>query len=392
MRAVRFFTEETGIMDTLSVTAGRGDETVFAEDGRGAGERTLYDLASVTKLFTGICLLRLWEEGCLDPGARAAAADPRFEKLKTVTVEQLAGFQVIVKTPGRIDILPDRESALEYLFGSEVSGDEITGETHYTPGHRIQRVYSDIPAMILKYIIEKAAGKPFYDCVEEMILRPAGMRETWAGIPEDRISDCLLYSPEYRIEKEKWICRENPRGMPHDPKAALLQGKSGDLCGHAGLFSTRGDMERFCRGILEGKILRPGSLKKLAVNRTGRRYPDGSYGQYLGYLCYVKHPDQYFSEIPFSMSRESFGIGGFTGNHVSVDPAQKRFTVFLGNRVRDRLTVLVPEAGKSFSDYGLNPDGTGSILWKDGSRHFSSVNYVHHKDARLHSVIDGILL
>ena len=73
---------------------------------------------------------------------------------------------------------------------------------------------------------------------------------------------------------------------------------------------------------------------------------------------------------------------------MSVDPATDRFTLFLGNRVRNRLTVAVPEAGKTLTDYGLNPDGTGCIRWTDGSEHFSSVNYVHQKDARLHAVID----
>ena len=154
LRAVRFFTQETGIMDGFCAMAGKDDRTIFAEDGRDIGDRTLYDLASVTKLFTGLCLARLWEEGSLDPTMRIARGEPRFEKLTTVTVEQLAGFQVTVRTPGRIDGQGDRESALRCLFASEAVNMGSGASTHYTPGHRIQRVYSDIPAMVLKYIIE----------------------------------------------------------------------------------------------------------------------------------------------------------------------------------------------------------------------------------------------
>ena len=86
----------------------------------------------------------------------------------------------------------------------------------------------------------------------------------------------------------------------------------------------------------------------------------------------------------------AFGIGGFTGNHFSVDPATGRYTVFLGNRVRDRLTVLLPEAGKRRTDYGLQPDGRGRIQWTDGEWHPSSVDYVHQKDAHLHAVIETL--
>ena len=129
----------------------------------------------------------------------------------------------------------------------------------------------------------------------------------------------------------------------------------------------------------------------MAVNRTGRMLPDGTRTQYLGYQCYLKHPDQYYSEIPAAMSGEAFGIGGFTGNHFSVDPGTGRYTVFLGNRVRGRLTVLIPEEGKTLEDYGLRADGTGEIRWTDGTALPSSVNYVHQKDRHLHAAAERIL-
>ena len=390
--AIRFFTWESRIMDGLCVIAGRGKDMICACDGAEIGPKTLYDLASLTKILTGLCCMRLREMGKMNFSARIPEYDPRFRRLSTVTVEQLMGFQLQIQTAGRVDARGSREEALECLFGSEavdIAPEGTAQGAHHTPGHRIRRFYSDIPAMILKYMIEGAAGMPYYDCLRKLILEPAGMEETWACVPEGRRGDCLSYGPEYRIEGEKRICRESAgRGIPHDPKAALLQGNTGDLCGHAGLFATAGDMVRLCRAILEGKIVSAESLREMAVNRTGRQLADGTWTQYLGYQCYIRHPDQYFSEIPASMSSSAFGIGGFTGNHMSVDPATDRFTLFLGNRVRNRLTVAVPEAGKTLTDYGLNPDGTGCIRWTDGSEHFSSVNYVHQKDARLHAVID----
>jgi CubicO group peptidase (beta-lactamase class C family) len=233
---------------------------------------------------------------------------------------------------------------------------------------------------------------PFFECVRKTVLEPAGMTETWAKVPAERIADCQHYDREHRIENGRYILREGlRRGIPHDPKAAVLQGDTGDLCGHAGLFSTMDDMIRFCRAVLAGKIVSRESLREMAVNRTGRILPDGTHTQYLGYQCYVRHPEQYWSEIPVYMGARAFGIGGFTGNHVSLDPERGVFCVFLGNRVKDRLTALIPEGGKTLTDYGLNPDGTGVFRWDDGEEIPSSDLYVHQKDEHLHKTIAHVL-
>ena len=380
LRGITYFTRETRIMDGMAAACGRNGTRAEARDGREIRESTLFDLASVTKLFTGITLMRLTEIRALDPTRRITEYCPEFSGLGSVTVAQAMGFQRLIRTPERIDAQKDREAALSALRQARDAGPAGP------------RAYSDIPAMILKYVIEAAADMPMYACVKELILDPAGMRETWAEVPEERRGDCLIYGPEYRIEGEKRIRREAPeRGVPHDPKAGLLQGKTGDLCGHAGLFSTLGDMEKLARALLTGRILTRESLREMAVNRTGRVRADGIHTQYLGILCYVKDPDQYYSEIPAAMGPEAFGIGGFTGNHFSVDPQQNRYTVFLGNRVRDRLTVLIPPEGKRRADYGLNADGTGEITWEDGSRHASSVDYVHQKDAHFHTAAEAAL-
>ena len=373
LKAIQFFTREKAILDGVSVACGAGTGTEGAMDGS-VRESSIFDLASVTKLFTGLCAMKLKEEGLLDPGRPVFSYDPRFCRLKDTTVRELLTFAVTVRTPVRLDACGNRESAEEALFASTAA-----------PHEDVRRIYSDIPAMILKYVLEAAAGMTFADCVQKLILEPAGMAETWAAVPPERKKDCVCYDREHRIENGRFILREGWKpGVPHDPKAAVLQGDTGDLCGHAGLFSTRADMVRFCRAVLERRIVGEESLREMAVNRTGRRRANGGWTQFLGVQCYVRHPDQYYSEIPRYMGRSAFGIGGFTGNHVSVDPERNVFAVFLGNRVLNRLTVLVPEEGKNLADYGLNPDGSGFFRWTDGEEIPSSVKYVHQKDEHFH--------
>ena len=380
LKAVQYFTREKAILDGVSVACGSGNTTAEAMDGA-VRENSLFDLASVTKLFTGLCLMKMKEEGLLDPGRPVFDYDPRFRFLKETTVWELMVFAVTVRTPVRLDACADRDSAMEALFGATAA-----------PHEDVRRIYSDIPAMILKYVLEKVSGMPFMDCVRKTVLEPAGMTETWAAVPEERKKDCVCYDREHRIEKDQYILRTGLRpGVPHDPKAAVLQGDAGDLCGHAGLFSTRGDMVKFCRAVLERKIVGEESLKEMAVNRTGRKRANGGWTQFLGVQCYVRHPQQYYSEIPCYMGMRAFGIGGFTGNHVSVDPERDAYTVVLGNRVLNRLTVVSPEEGKNLEDYGLNPDGSGMFRWPDGEVIPSSVKYVHQKDEHLHKVIAEVL-
>ena len=374
-QGIRFFTRETGILSALAAACGTENRTVTETDGA-CDSTSVFDLASVTKLFTGLCLMKLKEDGLLDFSRPVSFYDPRFVNLRDTTVDELAKFALTLKTPCRLDTCGSREEALAALFAA-------------APAEKPdRRIYSDIPAMVLKYVIEAAGSLPFMECVRQVVLIPAGMRETWAKVPGERTADCQVYSPEYRIENGRRTVRAGLQpGVPHDPKAAVLQGDTGDLCGHAGLFSTVVDMERFCRAVLARKIVGEESLRETGVNRTGRLLDDGTYTQYLGIQCYVRHPVQYWSEIPVYMGSRAFGIGGFTGNHVSMDPKRNHFTIFLGNRVSGRLTVLVPETGKTLTDYGLNADGSGTFPWEDGLVLPSSVKYVHQKDAHLHRAV-----
>lgn len=381
--AIAYFTDEKNIMSCLSVTCGMAAVEYHAmrgaadETGVPIDERSLFDLASLTKLFTGLAVMRLREEGILDLTRPVTAYAPQFVHLTGITVDQVLGFEIALHTPERIDVQPDCAAGLRQL-------DAIK------PGPVVGRAYSDMHSMVLRYVLEGAADQSFEEILQQRLLVPLGMNDTFALVPPERVADCISYDREHRIEGPRWIIRENVRrGIPHDPKARLLH-PSG-LCGHAGLFSTRADMTKLCQGILRGDIISRESLASMARNRAGRRLPDGSWAQYLGCQCNVKHPNQYLSEIPLYMSDKAIGLSGFTGNHVSIDPETGVFALFLGNRVLNRLSVLVPEKGKTLADYGLAPDGSGQVNWPDGTRPFSSVDYVHQKDARLHAPIADLL-
>ena len=377
--AIRYFTEETHIMPCLSVACGTADTVLTAhggladeKTGRPLTEDSLFDLASITKLFTALIVMRLREEGCLDLTRPVTAYAPQFTRLCGVTVDQVLGFEIGLTTAARLDTQPSAEAARALL--NDIQPGEVTG-----------RAYSDMHAMVLRYVVEGAAGEDYATLLHRLILAPLGMASTYLVVPENRRSLCVSCDNEHRLERGRFILRDGVApGTPHDPKARVFWPEP---CGHAGLFSTRGDLVKLCQGLLRGDLISRDSLLFMSRNRTGHQRPDGTYQQYLGAQCYVKHPIQRHSEVPPYESDKAISLSGFTGHHISVDIENGVFALFLGSRCQNRLTVLVPEEGKSLTDYGLNPDGTGCIFWPDGTRVWSSVNYVYQKDAHFHQAV-----
>lgn len=376
--SIVYFTEETGIMPGLSVACGTAERALTAHGGFADAaknipltEDAIFDLASLTKLFTGLLVMRLNADGKLDLTRPVTAYAPQFTQLDKVSVDAVLGFEVGLTTPGRVDAAPSPEEALRLLYA--IQPGEVTG-----------RAYSDMHAMVLRYVIEGAAGEGYSQLLQKCILGPLGMTNTYRVVPPELRHLCVSCDGEHRIERGKYILRRTEPGFPHDPKAARL---FPDPCGHAGLFSTRGDLVKLCQGLLKGEVIPREGLLAMSRNRTGYRREDGTYQQYLGAQCYVKHPVQRHSEVPPYMGEGAISLSGFTGHHISVDIERGLFALFLGSRCQNRLTVLLPEAGKSLTDYGLNPDGTGQVLWPDGEWVRSSVEYVYHKDAHFHRAV-----
>ena len=382
---IRYFTEETRVLACMSVACGTADDAVRAFGGAAdltgnpVRDDSIFDLASLTKLFTGLLLMRLADQGKVGLDAPAASYAPAFSRLGGLTVRQAAFFEKAIRSPERIDRAPSREAGLAALYDSAVSENGV-------------RAYSDMHAMLIKHVLEGASGLSYMELLRREMLDPLGMRETFCRVPEALRSRCVSTNLEHRIEKGVCLCRDSVLpGTPHDPKARVLNPDGDDCPGHAGLFSSAGDLIRLCQAVLRGDIVSPASLRLMAENHTGRPLPAGGYSQYLGCLCYVRHPDQYYSEIPAFMSDRAIGLSGFTGNHLAIDPVRGVFEFYLGSRVMNRLSVLIPREGETYRDYGLNEDGTGTVPWPDGEQVISSVNYVHLKDEHLHRVTEKVL-
>ncbi len=181
---------------------------------------SLFDLASITKLYTGVIVYKLMDEGILSFEDKITdivkAGNPdKFKQLGDITVGDIMQFKVQFETPSRIDEAISTPKAKELLYQTTV-----VGKGAYN--------YNDIGMMILKEAVEEVTGKTFSGLFAEYIVEPLALENTFLAVPEDK-RKLITGTPNAK------------KGLPNDPKAVIIGGYSG----HAGVFANNPDLLRF---------------------------------------------------------------------------------------------------------------------------------------------------
>ena len=146
------------------------------ERGMPIGPRTVFDIASVSKQFTGMLGILLHEDGRLDYDAPVVRFLPELARFgDRMTVRHL-----LTHTSG----LPDYYDALARASraGGWVSNRdalaslELQGDPVFPPGDRF--AYSDAGYEMLALVLERIAGMPFAELLRRRIFEPLGMNDT----------------------------------------------------------------------------------------------------------------------------------------------------------------------------------------------------------------------
>ena len=263
---------------------------------------TVFDMASVTKLFTSIAVMQLVERAEVDLDAPVAGYLPGFGKPR-VTVRHLlthtSGLAPDPKPPlwqGYPDI-PSRRAAV------------LASRPIAEPGTYL---YSDINLMVLGFLAEQVTGMALDVVVREGITHPLSLSGTGFNPPSpDRVA-----ATEYQTDPPRGLVH----GQVHDENAWALGGVSG----HAGLFSTARDLAVLAQAILDGgchgdaRILRPQTVREMLSNRDDHGLGfELNRESYMGALC----------------SPVTAGHTGFTGTSLVLDPRSRSIAILLTNRV-----------------------------------------------------------
>lgn len=337
-------------------------------------EDTIFDLASVTKVFTSISILKLVEDGTININDSITEYAPQFKNLSNVKISDLIAFQVPLKTSKRVDKASSREEAEEILFDIAVDKEN----NNLNP-------YTDMGAMVLKYVIEGASGLSYGDYLEKNVISKLGLNDTHIVVPDTKIDRVASTNFGVRLLEEKDSYTRDyssPNGVVNDPKARILGQEEGNLSGHAGLFATVKDMATLGKALANGSILSRESIEELARNRTGKTV-DGKIVQHLGYLVYVKNPNSDSSDVYHALSGNSFTSSGRTGTQITVDPINETHFAMAGGRTHNRLSFIPKERQE---EVVTDKWGRRSILLPNGRNVTDSTRFPWEKDEIVHAM------
>lgn len=336
--------------------------------------QNIYDLASVTKITATLpAVMKLYEEGRIQ---LEAPLSDYYPELKATNKKEITVREVLTHTAGLKPFIPvfadaiDKESLEGSLFttvptkhntlklkarlyanpnyrfrDSTLSRIPRTGYQAFTPGLYIfdsyrnaaidsvlnsellpekDYAYSDLSFLLLQQTVERLSGKTLDRYCRDNFFNRLGACRTDYKAAERLDLSYVVPSCVDRLYRKKEI-----KGYVHDPAAAVF----GGIAGHAGLFSTAGDLAKIMQMFLNKgsyggeKYFSPSTIElftqRADTNSNNRRG-----------LGFDKPETDTTKNGPAckAASTSSFGHTGFTGTIVWADPDRQLLYIFLSNR------------------------------------------------------------
>jgi len=290
---------------------------------------TLFDLASLTKVYTAVTVLSLAGAGELDLQAPIGQWLPEYTTgpKQRVTLAHLLSHTAGLPASwegwrSQITGLGSPQARWVPRPRAEVLGDLLDVQLVRGPGLDLE--YSCLGYITAMAVAERATGARWDELVAERLLRPLGLRDTTFSPGPARTAP---------TERQPELGRPLVHGAVHDETAYALGGVSGN----AGLFATVSDVVRLGQGLLQGL---PGVLPEQLAARL--------WEDQLAGLLGAERADQVRRQVGFGHSlglrigqagfmgadaAQVRGHTGFTGTSLLADRERGVVVVLLTNRV-----------------------------------------------------------
>ena len=345
---------------------------------------TLYDLASVTKMFaTNYALQKLLTDGKVSLDAKITDfLGKRFSKdtvltkpaeeysadLKTIkkwksklTIRDLlrhqGGFPAGARyfaSNGTVDGKPNN-----LMYTGKEKGEDIRKATtemicktplDYEPGTKT--VYSDLDFMILGLVVEKIVGEDLDTWLKKNIYEPMGLTHlTYNPLLNGFSADDCAATELNGNTRDGFVKLEGLRtytiqGEVHDESAWYSMA---GISGHAGLFSNATDLAKLATVMLSGGYgdNRFFSRNVMDIFTAPKAESAANWG--LGW--WRQGDDQRVWYFGTQAGSDTFGHQGWTGTLVMIDPDRDLVVAYLTNKVNSPVTDAQANANKFNAGY-----------------------------------------
>ena len=211
---------------------------------------TKFKIASITKTFTAVLVLQLYEQGKIDLRASIKTYLPGYagEGAAHVTIHTLLNHTSGIQN---FDTVKSYEEAVKNgieAYQLPHTSDDLLAR--YSSGKLVHEVgqvfdYNNADYIILGKIIERVTGKPYEAALNERILGPLGMTESGMLYQREIVSN--LANTYWEVAKAAPLIND----LPVYPENWYAAG---------GMYSTASDLLKFADALFGGRLLRPATL------------------------------------------------------------------------------------------------------------------------------------
>jgi D-alanyl-D-alanine carboxypeptidase len=208
-----------------------------AEKGIKANENSQYRIGSISKTFTTVLVLKAIEEKKLSLEQTIDKYFPALKNGSRINIKYLLGHR------SGIHNFTDDKDYLTWNTQPKTEKEMLEiiekGGNDFEPNSKA--AYSNSNFVLLTFILQKTFKKPYAELLNQYIIKPIGLKNTYLGKNMPNKSECKSYSFKngWKLEPETDI------SIP---------------LGAGGIVSTPSDLTKFGDALFGGKLLRSESL------------------------------------------------------------------------------------------------------------------------------------
>ena len=287
-----------------------------------SSDTVLWSVASISKIYTAAMVMRLVELGELTVGRLISSVIPEFTGGGR---EEVRLRHLLTHTSGLIYESPEMEDRLKSQVPIPALLEELyTTKLQFKPGTRLS--YADYNSLLAGHVAEVVTGIPFAKLVQDLVLEPMGLSDTFMPVPIE---------VESRLAKITKVMAEGTDGAMYNSRHAR-----GLAHPAFGVVATARDLVEFALHFMPNHkhIHTRATINAMTTDQTGgvpgvhpsmKGYPEDARVPWgFGWSVQTRALPGLFTELA---SIRTFGHGGASGCQLVCDPENEIVVAILTN-------------------------------------------------------------